>query len=462
MRIDINQDPEIKLRVLLGKVDDLVNKGIPREHPKVQVTGNINLTTVQKPRPIRATQGIPLDIAHKVEQHLHQLRKKHGIPSIVLSISTPKGDLQINSGLKNQETNNAVDQNTQFMIGSTTKLFTATLMMKLIEEGKVNLDDTIAKVLPESKITNADKITVKQLLQHTSDLADPPMIECNAEARSRHSKTPGKWDCQAVVNSLEGRAAVKSPEDDPNGDFRYNNAAYAVLGAMIEKLEGKPIEEVLQDRIAKPLRMNSTQFGMPNDSNMARSYTGSESLLQFMPTELQSTDFKDGKYEYRSSNGHQRFDSTSLHENNQFLPQGGLISNVRDMQTFIKALFKSERIFKRSTVDQMCRDVHQETYPGHGGHIRDYGIGMNIEGPQTEGTMTPGLSRDKIEKIGVSYGHAGNLYGYQADLKYYPEHGISFACTTNLGFHETNHAIYATVKERLFNDPDIFNFLFGE
>jgi CubicO group peptidase (beta-lactamase class C family) len=405
-------------------------------------------------------------ILAKIESHIDELREQHGIPGLALNISTQKGDIIISSGTSDVQRAIGVGQETQFMIGSTTKLFTATMIMQLVEEDKLDLDKTIAEVLPHkaSKITNADKITVRHLLQHTSGLADPPLLEYDAEAREQYSDTPGRWDSQAVTNSLEGREALFEPgaTHEYRGNtytrYEYNNAAYGVLGAIIEEVEGKPLEQVLKEKIADPLELKHTQFGMSGNSNLATAYTKPESL----PPILQTSEHTKGKYEYGSSNGNKRLDSTSLHKYNQLLPQGGLISSPSDMQTFIKALFESEKLLKKETVEQMCSDSNPAIYREHRGHLMNYGLGTNIEGPHTETSLVQGLSQDQLEQIGPSYGHAGNLVGYQSDLKYYPDHGMSLALNTNLGFSEiTDSSVYGLVKGKLFSDPEIFEFLFG-
>lgn len=138
---------------------------------------------------------------------------------------------------------NKVD--TKFEIGSCTKQFTATLIMMLREEGKINLDNKITDYLPEYPADKGDRISIHQLLCHTSGIpeyVDFPEMEC---LLFRENKPV---EFMEVFKDLD-------LDFEPGSELRYSNANYFILGVIIEKVTGKPYAQVLQEKIFTPLGM---------------------------------------------------------------------------------------------------------------------------------------------------------------------------------------------------------------
>ncbi len=134
---------------------------------------------------------------------------------------------------------------TQFRIGSLTKTFVAVLIMRLRDEGLLDLGDELQKHLPG---TEAGHLTIAQLLTHTSGLA---------------SETPGPWwertpgRLRPDIADLLGADPVKHP---PGRRHHYSNPGFALLGAVVESLRGVPWGEALQREILDPLGMNRTSL----------------------------------------------------------------------------------------------------------------------------------------------------------------------------------------------------------
>jgi D-alanyl-D-alanine carboxypeptidase len=132
-----------------------------------------------------------------------------------------------------------------FQIASNSKQFTAMALLLLEDEGKLSLDDHVSKFLPG--ITEGERITIRQLLSHTSGIQDFWPQDYSFEAMS-HPTTP-----QGIVD----RWAKKPLDFQPGDQWQYSNTGYVVAGMIAEKVSGEPLMQFLEERIFKPLRMTS-------------------------------------------------------------------------------------------------------------------------------------------------------------------------------------------------------------
>jgi CubicO group peptidase (beta-lactamase class C family) len=140
---------------------------------------------------------------------------------------------------------------TVFRLGSITKQFSAMLVMQLVQEGRLTLDTRLFDVLPTYRKDTGSKVTIRQLLNHTSGIpsyTDLPGFMTDA------SRTPYK------VEDFVAKYCSGDLQFEPGSKFHYDNSGYFLLGAVIEKVTSKPYEEVLADRITGPLGMRSTGY----------------------------------------------------------------------------------------------------------------------------------------------------------------------------------------------------------
>src|SRR5215831_16611575 len=122
----------------------------------------------------------------------------------------------------------------RFRIGSITKMYTATMILQLVEEGKLKLTDTLDKFVPQ--VPNAGKITIAQILAHRSGIHD---IEQD-----------GAWGHQLrTKDEIIARIAQGRPDFEPGTKNQYSNAGYHLLGCIIEQVDGKPYADALKARI---------------------------------------------------------------------------------------------------------------------------------------------------------------------------------------------------------------------
>ncbi len=154
-------------------------------------------------------------------------------------------------GLAQMEWNIPNEPDTKFRIGSITKQFTSMLILQLVEQGKLKLDGKITDYLTDYPKAAGDKVTIHQLLNHTSGIPSYTGLPDFMTKRSRDPSTPAEF--LKVFSELP-------VEFEPGSKFRYNNSGYFLLGSIIEKVSGKTYEKILQENILDPLGMKNTGY----------------------------------------------------------------------------------------------------------------------------------------------------------------------------------------------------------
>jgi CubicO group peptidase (beta-lactamase class C family) len=169
------------------------------------------------------------------------------------------------SGVLNSATQVPVTPDSLFQIGSITKIWTATMIMQLIEEGQLSLDTTVADVLPGTRLGPSDaggQVTVQHLLTHTSGIDGDIFTDT------------GRGD-ECVQRYVEELAAV--PSTFPVGAaYSYCNSGYVLLGRIIEVLDGKSWDKSLRDRLIGPLALTRT-VTLPEEAILHRAAVGHDS-----------------------------------------------------------------------------------------------------------------------------------------------------------------------------------------
>jgi CubicO group peptidase (beta-lactamase class C family) len=154
-------------------------------------------------------------------------------------------------GLANMEWNIPNEPDTKFRLGSITKQFTATLILQLVEQGKVKLDGKVSDYLPDYRKDTGARMTIHHLLSHTSGV---PNYTALPGFFANVSRNPFK------VDDFVKQYASGDLEFEPGSKFNYSNSGYFLLGDIIEKVTGKPYEQVLKENIFDPLGMKNTGF----------------------------------------------------------------------------------------------------------------------------------------------------------------------------------------------------------
>ena len=141
----------------------------------------------------------------------------------------------------------------RFRLGSITKQFTSMVIMQLVAEGKIKLDDRITTHLKDYRKDTGDRVTIAQLLNHTSGIPSYTSLPGFFANESRDPWTPDAFVKKWASGDLEF---------EPGTKWSYNNSGYSLLGAIIEKVTGKPYAQALQERIFDPLGMKASGYDL--------------------------------------------------------------------------------------------------------------------------------------------------------------------------------------------------------
>ncbi|MEU0940850.1 serine hydrolase [Embleya sp. NPDC005971] len=212
------------------------------------------------------TRPAPLDAAHW-QRRLSTLAERHGVPGATLGIlrldEHAADDLvEAAHGVLNVNTGVPVTTDTVFQIGSITKVWTTTLVMQLVEDGLLDLDQPLAEVLPELRLSDpelAKQITMRHLLTHTSGIEGDRFID-----------TGRGDDCLAAYVAQLVDATQVFP---PGAAWSYCNSGFTLAGRVIEHVTGKTWDQVLHERLSGPLGLERT-ITLPEEALLLRAAVG--------------------------------------------------------------------------------------------------------------------------------------------------------------------------------------------
>jgi CubicO group peptidase (beta-lactamase class C family)/D-alanyl-D-alanine dipeptidase len=258
---------------------------------------------------------------------------------------------------------------TVYRVGSVSKLFTDLAVMQLVEQGRLDLDAPVARVLPEFAPKNPFDvpITLRQLMSHRAGLVREPPVG--------HYFDPSSPSLSDVVKSL----ATTTLLFEPGTRTKYSNAGLAVVGAVVERVSGEPFAKLIERSLLKPLGMTRSSFepgpGLARQMAHGLMWSYDDQTLA-TPTFLLGTG-----------------------------PAGNLVSSVNDMGRFLSFLFAHGRgttgaVIKPETLKSMIEPQRGE--PGQRG---GFGLGFAIS------------RLDDERRIG----HNGAVYGFATDLQALPD-----------------------------------------
>ena len=200
---------------------------------------------------ITATVASAQQTAQKIDALMKQYYDYGQFNGSVLVAEKGKIIYEKGFGMANMEWVIPNQPDTKFRIGSVTKQFTATLILQLVEEGKIKLDGKLTDYLTDYRKDTGDRVNIHQLLNHTSGI---PSYTNRSDFFREYSRNP-----YGVAEFIK-KFASGDLEFEPGSKFSYNNSGYSLLGAIIEKVTGKSYETVLTERIFKPLGMTNTGY----------------------------------------------------------------------------------------------------------------------------------------------------------------------------------------------------------
>src|SRR5438067_8690595 len=196
------------------------------------------------------------------QKRLDELIAEHKVPGASLGIVLGDESLELASGVVNLNTGVETTTDTLFQIGSITKVYTATMVMQLVDEGKVGLDEPVATYVPELVLADpeaARTITVRQLLTHTSGI-DGDLFEDFGRGD----------DCVEKYVASFGSLAQMAP---PGSFFSYCNSGFVLAGRLIEKIDGVGLDAALKTRVLGPIGAARSSM-LPEEAILHRGSVG--------------------------------------------------------------------------------------------------------------------------------------------------------------------------------------------
>ncbi|MFF5076010.1 serine hydrolase domain-containing protein [Actinoplanes sp. NPDC000266] len=193
---------------------------------------------------------------------LAELAERHKVPGATLGIVSPEEQVEAAYGVLSLRTGVEVTTDSLFQIGSITKVWTATLVMQLVQEGKLQLDAPLVEVMPELRLSDPGvtaKVTMRHLLTHTSGIDGDVFTD-----------TGRGDDCLEKYAAELAGAAQNHPLE---ATWSYCNSGFSLAGRVIEKLTGGTWDAALRERIIGPLGLEHT-VTLPEEALMHRAAVG--------------------------------------------------------------------------------------------------------------------------------------------------------------------------------------------
>ncbi|WP_244237939.1 serine hydrolase domain-containing protein [Corallococcus terminator] len=317
-------------------------------------------------------------LAPRLQRALEVTVQAEDLPGATASLRFQDCTWRGSAGVSTVEPATGLKAEDRLRVGSITKSFVSVVALQLQAEGTLSLDAPLATWVPD--FPRADRITVRQLLNHTSgafNYTDSQAFLTQAES------SPGKtWSAEELISL----GAAASPSFEPGARWEYSNTNYILLGRILESVTGMPLAQQLRTRILVPLDLDSTGL------------EGAEPLPP-LTVRGHARDTRDGAW----------MDLTDFIHPSAAGAAGALSSSADDLSAFYQALFERS-LLAPAQLAQMT-DWVATPIPDMPG----YGLGLVR-------AVTP---------VGPGHGHDGGIPGFSALALYLPERKASLAMLTN-------------------------------
>lgn len=305
------------------------------------------------------------------------------------------------AGVREKTGDAPVTPETVFRIASMTKSFTAMAILKLRDEGKLSLDDPVAKYVPELKdlpypTSDSQALSIRHLLTHSEGFPEDNPWGDRQLAQSD----------QALRNWMRTGIPFST---SPGTGFEYSNYGFAILGQIIVKASGRPYADYVRDNILRPLGMNSSTFEMSSvpKEQIALGYRWENNALKPEP----------------------------ILAHGSFGAMGGLWTNANDLARYVAFLMSAfpprdeaeNGPIKRSS----AREMQQVSRMTPAAAFRS-----TVDAPLQVGAGGYGYGLGVSQDCRFSYNvaHGGGLPGYGSLMRWLPEHGVGLIAMSNLTY----------------------------
>jgi CubicO group peptidase (beta-lactamase class C family) len=344
----------------------------------------------------------PIDPA-ALQAAVEATAKELMVPGAMVLLHTPEGNFVFGYGTTELGGTTPPRADTYFRIASNTKTMTAALIVLLAQEGKLRFDDPVSKYV--QGVPNGNDITINELLKMRSGL--PSYTEAPELTESLDHDPTRAWMPQEML-----AIAFKGPSQfAPGKEFNYCNTNYVLLGLIVEKVEGKPLAQVFQDRLFGPLGMKhaslpaSTSNTIPEPYSHGYLYGGSSYAMLDAPypADLQAA-AKAGTLKPNDDTEQNPSYATAA---------GGVISTANDLATWMRALVGG-KVFNGDYQRQWLESLEPQDPNAPEGQKYGYGISLMGWGPNRV------------------YFHGGEMPGFNSFMGYDPVNDVTLVVWTNL------------------------------
>ena len=366
----------------------------------LSMTAALNVLAATIPQPQVNQQA---EMQQRLQRLLNELHALNGFPGMTAAAVLPDGTLiTAATGDSDLASKTPMTPSERMLAGSIGKTFFAAVFMQLAAEGKLDLNQKISYWLADEpwfkRLPNANDITFKMLLNHTSGI--PEHVE-SAEFVEALWKDPDRvWTPQEILAyTFDKPAKFPAGTDWSYADTNFILAAYIVQS----KITKRPLYDQIREQILVPLDLKNTE---PSTSRTLRDLATGYSMPN-SPFKIEGAMLKNGKL--------------------PFNPQmewagGGFISTSSDLARWAKLLYEG-KAFDPKMLPVMETAVPAKTGPGD-----EYGLGLQV----------------RHTDYGITYGHGGWFPGYLSEMEYFPDHHTSIAVQIN----SDNRAMVKTSTHR--------------
>lgn len=317
-----------------------------------------------------------------LKELLSQYTRK-GIPGVVLYVESDEGIINGASGFASIEDNIPMTPNHIHYSGSMTKTYTATAIMLLGEDSLIKLDETIDKYLPKdvnSKISNSNNITIRNLLNHRSGI--PDYLEETKYFLDIISDPTQHKDAYLFLDYIDNKPAEFSPDER----YFYSNTNYLLLAIIMDNILKHNHTEYFKEKIFSPFNLDNTYYEKGQNVNIPQGTVNS----------------------YWNQKGSDIVNISDLQQNcyRTLIGEDGILATSADYASFFSQLLKGDIVSDNSLNE------------------------MNLfKGTVDDGYYGFGLEPDDFNGIG----HAGSFLGTNVRVYYYPDKNTTVGLFTNVG-----------------------------
>ena len=239
-----------------SNADDTAAPGSTTEGASSSCVTDVAKVIATQPTSASTTASLPADLVTKLDDAASSSFAEAASPGAVVGVRTPAGTWINSYGIADDTTKAPMTSDVHQRIGSVTKTFTGTVLLQLVEQGKVSLDDPIDKYVPG--VPNGDRVTLRMLADMTSGVASYTRSTAFTDEYFAHPETVFTPDQLLAIGIAE------SPLFEPGAQFDYSNTNTVLLGMVIEKVTGQKIGDVFTQDVLTPLGLTNTSW--PGDS----------------------------------------------------------------------------------------------------------------------------------------------------------------------------------------------------